>query len=173
MTKNKEYVYFRDGNNLIMIWIADPKNKYKSKKVIDICPEDLKLIDIDLDFNNCIVYGLTENGDIFGRSFFLKPFYSPVNFVYSGEKSKTFFNKKSKNQDTFVSISLSRNCRWLVISSSRQVQESSENYLKVYSLNKPQKTDDKVSTAVQNFEPKLISQTEFTTDWKGSKYTFI
>lgn len=156
-----------------MIPLLDESGKHESKKVIDICPEEIKLVDIDLDLSNCIVYGLSENGEIFGRSYFMKPYYSMVNFSYTGEKNWALFNKsknkKSKNSPIPMSISLSRNCKWLVVSSSRQVEGDSENYLKVFSLSKPVKIEEKKPTNEESPKPKLVSETEFTTDWKGSK----
>ena len=99
-SKNKEHVYFRNGNSLMMISVLDEKSKYESKRVIDICPEEVELVDIDLDLSNCIVYGISGAGDIYGKSFFMKPYYSMVNFEYSGEKKWRLLkkqNKKSKN----------------------------------------------------------------------------
>jgi hypothetical protein len=83
-----------------MISVLDEKSKYESKRVIDICPEEVELVDIDLDLSNCIVYGISGAGDIYGKSFFMKPYYSMVNFEYSGEKKWRLLkkqNKKSKN----------------------------------------------------------------------------
>ena len=141
--------------------------------MIDICPEEINLVDIDLDLSNCIVYGLSENGEIFGKSFFMKPHYSMVNFIYSGEKNWKLF-KKSKNQEMPISMTLSRNNKWLVVSSAKQFEKNSENYLRVYSLTKPHKIEEKKPENEESPKPKLVCSTDFTTEWKGSKfYSFL
>lgn len=155
-----------------MISVLDKKQKYDGKRVIDICPEETKLIDICLDLSQCIVYGLSEHGEIFGKSFFMKPYYSMINFTYSGEKNWKLFNKKTKNSETPISMALSRNNKWLVVSSAKQVEEMAENYLKVYSLDKPYKIEEKMPVNEESPKPRLVSETEFTTEWKGSKNCF-
>jgi hypothetical protein len=56
------------------------------------------------------------------------------------------------------------------VSSSKQIEGMAENYLKVYQLTKPYKIEEKKPSNEESPNPKLISSSEFSTEWKGSKH---
>jgi len=87
MSNNKKNIYFRSGSGLFNVVVIDPKKNYPAKKLIDICPDDTKIMDMDIDFRNSIVYAITENGAILGKSFFMKPYMSTVWFSTADDKS--------------------------------------------------------------------------------------
>ena len=123
---------------------------------------------MDIDFGNSIVYALSENGTIYGKSYLMKPYMSTVFFSFSDDKSWGLFNKKTKNSEEPVSITLSRDARWFVTSSSRLFDDATENQLKVYSISKPVKIQSEVPVVKESAPPSLVCQTELATEWKGS-----
>lgn len=52
MSNNKKNVYFRSGSSLFFVAVVDPKKNYPAKKLIEICSEETKLVDVDIDFRN-------------------------------------------------------------------------------------------------------------------------
>lgn len=98
---------------------------------------------------------------------------STVWFGAADDKSWNLFNKKTKNSEEPSSITLSRDASWLVTSSSRFVEGVTENILKVYSLFKPSKIDSEIPVVKESPPPTLVCQTDFTTEWKGSKHLFL